>query len=109
MYDRWRRERVKAYHHLYTPLKTENDETCFYCHKAKANTIDHCPSLIDVALMGVEFFVERKISLLLIPACMECNNGVGGGCFKKGRRIEIDLRRIRREIRKKELKKSRST
>jgi hypothetical protein len=92
-YDRCRRRRLKAYHHLYHLLDGVKRGRCFYCRKKNADTLDHCPSLLMVDLLGVEYFQEREIRFLLIPACGDCNNNIGAAhVFHRGRLSHIDWR-----------------
>jgi len=100
-YDRVRRERKQKYHHLYNRLPGVTDEKCYYCGKKEPDTIDHCPSLILVALMGLEYFQQEGIPFVLLPTCMKCNIRVGTShVFIKGRLTNVDFRGIRREMRK---------
>ena len=92
-WDRTRQLRLKAYHHLYRLFRVDQ-EICYYCSDSKANTLDHCPSLLKVALLGVEYFRRRRISFILVPACMPCNNDVGGGFYRRGHFVQLDYRRF---------------
>ena len=46
---------------------------CVYCGEL-ADTLEHCPPLI---LVGPELDDEFKESLILVPACHECNTALG--------------------------------
>jgi hypothetical protein len=95
-YDLVRRDRLTAYHHLYAVPGGLDREKCFYCKRRKANTLDHCPSLLAVACIGVRYFQRRSIPFALIPACRKCGPG---GIFIRGRVRYIDIRQIMRRQR----------
>lgn len=90
-YDRARRSRRAKFHRLYKPLTSANQKVCFYCKKRRAATQDHCPSLLLVDFLGADYFVRRGIPLLLIPACMRCNNERGTAhVWLNGKVVELD-------------------
>lgn len=92
-YDRVRRDRRKAFDHLYQQLDGVSRNTCFYCNKTRANTLDHCPSLLMVDALGVAYFQQRGIPFVLIPACSSCNIDIGTGhVLLEGHTTHIDLR-----------------
>jgi hypothetical protein len=91
---RWRRRRLRDYHHLYVPLTGADPEVCYYCGK-RATTKDHCPSLAWLDGAGVKFFERMRIPLVLIPACRDCNQGTDH-VFRNGRVVRFDYRRLMR-------------
>lgn len=94
-YDRWRRRRLKSYHQFYRLLEGVDRRTCFYCRKKAATTLDHCPSLLMVDAVGVEYLQQQSIPLLLIPACRDCNNAVGiTHAFRGGRLAQLRFNRV---------------
>ena len=70
---------LKIYGHLYIKFGyRRNDDglfgeqACAYCGTL-ANSTDHVPPLQWVYALGTEYFEAKKIALLLVPACLECN------------------------------------
>jgi hypothetical protein len=93
-WDGRRRRRLKALHHLYRLLDGVDRSACFYCQQRKAATLDHCPSLLMLDGLGIEYFQKLDIPLVLIPACGACNNAAGTlHVLYRGRMAEIDLGR----------------
>ena len=93
-WDGRRRRRLKELHHLYRPLDGVSGTACFYCRKSKATTLDHCPSLLMLDGLGIEYFRKLDIPLVLIPACGPCNNAAGTlHVLYRGRMAEINLGR----------------
>lgn len=64
------------YDRFYTTHKPFGDNICVYCG-AKAESMDHCPPLIDVYGLGTAWFFEKGIELLKVPSCNECNDSLG--------------------------------
>lgn len=94
-YDRWRRQRAEAFHHLYSLRDDVDPEVCHYCRQKPAETQDHSPSLLALEALGSEFFRRRRIPLWLIPACRDCNNDMGTNhAFYRGRLVALDLRKL---------------
>jgi hypothetical protein len=91
---RWRRRRLKAFHHLYDLLDGVSHKTCYYCKKKPANTMDHFPSLLTVDSLGVKYFQRRRIPFVLVPDCGECNTNIEGGVFRDGLIVDINLRSV---------------
>jgi hypothetical protein len=99
-HDRARRSRQTKFHHLYKPYPSASQKVCFYCKKRPAATQDHCPSLLLLDFLGVDYFARHAIPLLLIPACMRCNNEKGTAhVWLNGRVVELDWNDIFREWR----------
>lgn len=99
-YDRTRRSRRAKFHHLYKPHSSASHKVCFYCKKRRAATQDHCPSLLLLEFLGVDYFVKCAIPLLLIPACTRRNNERGTAhVWLNGRVVELDWNAILREWR----------
>ena len=99
-HDRARRSRKTRFHHLYQPHPSASQKVCFYCKKRRAATQDHCPSLLLLDFLGVDYFVTHAIPLLLIPACMRCNYERGTAhVWLNGRVVELDWNDIFREWR----------
>ena len=67
---------IRAYHHLYERLYTEEGFECFYC-ASPADTIDHSPPLSWIEPYGLKAFKEAEIPLATIPCCSECNTLLG--------------------------------
>jgi hypothetical protein len=98
MYDRWRRRRKQRFHGLYQAFDEADQKVCWYCATNKATTLDHCPSLVLLDALGTDYFRKRSIPLLLIPACMTCNNNMGTShVYHQGRIVHMDWRRVMRE------------
>lgn len=74
----------RIYNRLYTKCVSDY---CAYCGDGQ-DVYDHVPALTWVGSLGTEYFRQKGIPLLLIPACSECNLLLGAvGLF------EIDERR----------------
>jgi hypothetical protein len=85
-YEATRRRRLREFGGLYVPLTVEDASICYYCAAHPAQTQDHCPSLLAIASFGLDYFREQEIPLLLVPACMSCNNERSGQVvFRRGR------------------------
>jgi hypothetical protein len=96
-YDRWRRRRKQRFHDLYRAFDETYQKVCWYCARHKATTFDHCPSLLLLDALGADYFRERSIPLLLIPACITCNNDMGTShVYHDGRFVHLDWRRVLR-------------
>jgi hypothetical protein len=80
--------------HLYWRVLDDADQkVCRYCATRKATTLDHCPSPLMVDAVEPDFFAQRSIPLLPIPACMPCNNNMGTThAWHEGRIVHLDWR-----------------
>jgi len=49
---------------------------CVYCESI-ANCGDHIPPIFWYLELGPSYFHENKIQLMIVPACIRCNNLLG--------------------------------
>lgn len=77
-HDATRRRRLRDFGKLYVPLQVSNPSICYYCKDNPAETQDHCPSLLALDSFGADYFQEQRVSILLVPSCMSCNNEYSG-------------------------------
>ena len=85
-YEATRRRRLREFGRQYKAMPVSDPTTCYYCTQAPAKTQDHCPSLLALDSFGIAYFHAQGISLLLVPACMSCNNAKSGQIvFRHGR------------------------
>lgn len=66
--------RTRVFESLY---KHKKGDTCTYCGEP-AEEKDHAPPIKWMKLKQPAFFKERKIPLLVVPSCFECNRTLGG-------------------------------
>jgi hypothetical protein len=77
-YEATRRRRLREFGHLFAPLEVDDASICYYCEISPARTQDHSPSLLALDSFGTEYFASMGAQLVLVPACMTCNNEHSG-------------------------------
>ncbi len=74
-----RKRLAVKYSACYLPFKPPGhwrNGSCCYCANP-ANNRDHIPPLVWVQAMGLSWFEDRRIPLVWVPACAECNHLLG--------------------------------
>jgi hypothetical protein len=62
----------KRYRSHYKPHFLNDLGLCVYCGQKKEQ-LDHCPPLAWMGAYGSEYFISKKIPILLVAACRDCN------------------------------------
>lgn len=77
---RTRLEREKRYGHLYrrfTPPGHWRESACVYCGTYSEGQ-DHIPPLVWMEALGVSYFKENGLLIVLVDCCKECNGALSG-------------------------------
>lgn len=73
-----RQKRLARFGQYYSPFKPPGhwrESSCVYCGNV-AQTKDHIPPLAWMEALGPSYFDERRLLIVWVPSCKECNTAL---------------------------------